>query len=137
MLKRAAIVLLFAASMVAFGEDNPNGHCIDSLGVADADVTNVASLQKGARNFVNYCLGCHSLGGCRADAAAGAGDDDSLAREQAHGGVLRPGLRCAGMRGVRSAKGKGQGTAGRRAACGRRRSDRAVGFPAIAKQNNS
>ncbi|TFG86152.1 MAG: cytochrome c1 [Chromatiales bacterium] len=27
---------------------------------ADNDVSNVASLQRGARNFVNYCLGCHS-----------------------------------------------------------------------------
>jgi ubiquinol-cytochrome c reductase cytochrome c1 subunit len=27
---------------------------------ADADVSNLASLQRGARNFVNYCLGCHS-----------------------------------------------------------------------------
>src|SRR5688572_3836212 len=24
------------------------------------DITNVASLQRGARNFVNYCMGCHS-----------------------------------------------------------------------------
>lgn len=24
------------------------------------DVSNVASLQRGARNFVNYCMGCHS-----------------------------------------------------------------------------
>src|SRR5512145_2646864 len=23
-------------------------------------ITNVASLQRGARNFVNYCMGCHS-----------------------------------------------------------------------------
>jgi ubiquinol-cytochrome c reductase cytochrome c1 subunit len=27
---------------------------------ANNDVSNVASLQRGARNFVNYCLGCHS-----------------------------------------------------------------------------
>ena len=27
---------------------------------ANNDVANVASLQRGARNFVNYCLGCHS-----------------------------------------------------------------------------
>ena len=27
---------------------------------ADTDVSNLASLQRGARNFVNYCLGCHS-----------------------------------------------------------------------------
>jgi len=28
---------------------------------ADTDVANNASLQRGARNFSNYCLGCHSL----------------------------------------------------------------------------
>ncbi|MDB6091415.1 MAG: hypothetical protein JWN85_4199 [Gammaproteobacteria bacterium] len=28
---------------------------------ADTDVANKASLQRGARNFSNYCLGCHSL----------------------------------------------------------------------------
>jgi ubiquinol-cytochrome c reductase cytochrome c1 subunit len=30
------------------------------LAEANADVSNLASLQRGARNFVNYCLGCHS-----------------------------------------------------------------------------
>ncbi len=28
---------------------------------ADTDVTNIASVQRGARNFTSYCLGCHSL----------------------------------------------------------------------------
>ena len=28
---------------------------------ANTDVSNIASLQRGARNFTNYCLGCHSL----------------------------------------------------------------------------
>jgi ubiquinol-cytochrome c reductase cytochrome c1 subunit len=28
---------------------------------ADANVTDVASLQRGARDFAGYCLGCHSL----------------------------------------------------------------------------
>lgn len=28
---------------------------------ADTDIKSTASLQRGARNFVNYCLGCHSL----------------------------------------------------------------------------
>jgi ubiquinol-cytochrome c reductase cytochrome c1 subunit len=27
---------------------------------ADIDLDNVASLQRGARNFMNYCSGCHS-----------------------------------------------------------------------------
>jgi len=62
MLKRMAIVLMFAAAAAAFGADNPNQKCIDGLGFADEDVNNAASLQKGSRNFVNYCLGCHSLG---------------------------------------------------------------------------
>jgi ubiquinol-cytochrome c reductase cytochrome c1 subunit len=30
------------------------------LQAAHNDVSNVASLQRGARNFVNYCMGCHS-----------------------------------------------------------------------------
>lgn len=33
----------------------------DFLLHADNDVANLASLQRGARNYVNYCLGCHSL----------------------------------------------------------------------------
>jgi len=28
---------------------------------ANTDLANLGSLQRGARNFVNYCLGCHSL----------------------------------------------------------------------------
>jgi ubiquinol-cytochrome c reductase cytochrome c1 subunit len=28
---------------------------------ADTDANNLKSLQRGARNFTNYCLGCHSL----------------------------------------------------------------------------
>lgn len=28
---------------------------------ADNDIRSAASLQRGARNYVNYCLGCHSL----------------------------------------------------------------------------
>jgi len=50
MVKRTAIVLMLAACAAAFGEDNPNQKCVESLGEAQADVTNVASLQKGSRN---------------------------------------------------------------------------------------
>jgi ubiquinol-cytochrome c reductase cytochrome c1 subunit len=28
---------------------------------ADNEVSNIASLQRGARNFMNYCVGCHSM----------------------------------------------------------------------------
>ncbi len=34
-----------------------NGYPLED---ADTDVSNLASLQRGARNFANYCLGCHS-----------------------------------------------------------------------------
>ncbi|HEX2492653.1 MAG TPA: cytochrome c1 [Steroidobacter sp.] len=32
----------------------------EAIQPANNDVSNTASLQRGARNFVNYCLGCHS-----------------------------------------------------------------------------
>jgi ubiquinol-cytochrome c reductase cytochrome c1 subunit len=32
-----------------------------SLPASGADINNVESLQRGARNFMNYCSGCHSL----------------------------------------------------------------------------
>ena len=52
---RALLLLLAAipAAAAAATEGYPLQH-------ADADVSNLASLQRGARNFVNYCLGCHS-----------------------------------------------------------------------------
>ncbi|MCC7259109.1 MAG: cytochrome c1 [Gammaproteobacteria bacterium] len=45
--------LLAAGSAVASGGGALADH-------ANVDVGNVASLQRGARNFVNYCMGCHS-----------------------------------------------------------------------------
>jgi ubiquinol-cytochrome c reductase cytochrome c1 subunit len=52
---RALAVLLAAlpSAALAAGEGYP-------LQDSQADVSNLASLQRGARNFVNYCLGCHS-----------------------------------------------------------------------------
>jgi ubiquinol-cytochrome c reductase cytochrome c1 subunit len=53
--------LLTLAAMLAFA-----GPALASGGggafqqPANNDVSNVASLQRGARNFVNYCQGCHS-----------------------------------------------------------------------------
>src|ERR1700732_56044 len=32
-----------------------------SLPHSGADINNIESLQRGARNFMNYCSGCHSL----------------------------------------------------------------------------
>lgn len=49
----AALALAGATPALASEEGGPNDR-------ANNDVANVASLQRGARNFVNYCMGCHS-----------------------------------------------------------------------------
>ena len=46
--------LLLALPFAARAEDEGN------LPHADNDIRNTASLQRGARNFMNYCSGCHS-----------------------------------------------------------------------------
>lgn len=48
----AALALMCAGSALAAGDKHYEK--------ANNDVSNVASLQRGARNFVNYCYGCHS-----------------------------------------------------------------------------
>ena len=50
-----ALALVWALSAAAFAEEG--GEVIQR---AHNDVGNVASLQRGARNFMNYCSGCHS-----------------------------------------------------------------------------
>src|ERR1700683_3873356 len=62
MSKPALLLALLLASALARGAEAPAGAGADwaSWHAAD-DVTNLASLQRGARNFMGYCLGCHSL----------------------------------------------------------------------------
>jgi ubiquinol-cytochrome c reductase cytochrome c1 subunit len=56
----AALVIGAAlASSPASTLASEGGH--GALPKANNDVSNTASLQRGARNFVNYCYGCHSL----------------------------------------------------------------------------
>jgi ubiquinol-cytochrome c reductase cytochrome c1 subunit len=49
--------VLAAAALPAVAGAAGDGY---PLQAANTDVSNLASLQRGARNFVNYCLGCHS-----------------------------------------------------------------------------
>jgi ubiquinol-cytochrome c reductase cytochrome c1 subunit len=51
------IVVLVAASAVSAAE---GGHASWQRS-ADNQITNLPSLQRGARNFLDYCSGCHSL----------------------------------------------------------------------------
>ena len=55
--KTFKIVLLAAA--LACGAARASEGGVELLHAGN-DVSNVASLQRGARNFVNYCMGCHS-----------------------------------------------------------------------------
>jgi ubiquinol-cytochrome c reductase cytochrome c1 subunit len=50
-----AVLALLAASSLCWASEASH-----EMEPANNDVGNVASLQRGARNFVNYCLGCHS-----------------------------------------------------------------------------
>lgn len=52
------LCLLFAGLVLVRAEAASEGGPL--AGHANVDVSNVASLQRGARNFVNFCLGCHS-----------------------------------------------------------------------------
>lgn len=53
---------LTVASLLAFVLTTPAFAAGGSVPLlhADNDVSNTNSLQRGARNFVNYCMGCHS-----------------------------------------------------------------------------
>ncbi|MEO6081121.1 MAG: cytochrome c1 [Steroidobacteraceae bacterium] len=59
-----AVTVSLAAAEEAAGEHGEKG---EAAGVnwqewtAGNEVSNTASLQRGAANFVNYCMGCHSL----------------------------------------------------------------------------
>lgn len=54
--RRALLAVLLAFAGTAVASEAPGG----VIKPAHSDITNVASLQRGARNFVNYCQGCHS-----------------------------------------------------------------------------
>ncbi len=58
--------------------------------VADTDISSTASLQRGARNFVNYCLGCHSLQYVR---YSQVGEDLGLTEEQVKSNLMFTGER--------------------------------------------
>jgi ubiquinol-cytochrome c reductase cytochrome c1 subunit len=58
-IRRSLFASLLAASLIA-GTALAAGGASGLSAKAGNDVGNVASLQRGARNFVNYCLGCHS-----------------------------------------------------------------------------
>ena len=55
--KRIAFAMFALLAAAAAGASEAPGGVVKA---AHNDITNLASLQRGARNFVNYCMGCHS-----------------------------------------------------------------------------
>src|SRR3984957_566196 len=62
-IRRALLVacVLASGAAAAATEPAPGAGADWMTWHAADDVTNLASLQRGARNFMGYCLGCHSL----------------------------------------------------------------------------
>lgn len=59
------ILTLLTALGLAGGAHAASGTGLIALDKAPVDVSNQASLQNGAKLFVNYCLGCHSAASMR------------------------------------------------------------------------
>ena len=51
------LIILSSALVFAASEVNEGDYFLK----ANNDVSDIASLQRGASNFFNYCAGCHSL----------------------------------------------------------------------------
>ena len=60
MLTEMKRIALLAALLASCGGAIASEATHDVVAPARNDITNPASLQRGARNFVNYCMGCHS-----------------------------------------------------------------------------
>jgi len=58
---RTALVLALVFAAGTASASSESGGAAWLHWQADNDIGSAASLQRGARNFVNYCLGCHSL----------------------------------------------------------------------------
>src|SRR5689334_16450065 len=55
-----AVALSVCAPVSALAAEHGGGESWKALRAGN-DVENLASLQRGARNFMSYCFGCHSL----------------------------------------------------------------------------
>jgi ubiquinol-cytochrome c reductase cytochrome c1 subunit len=88
-MRKAAVILLTLVAGAAVANEGGGGESWRSW-TADTDITSTASLQRGARNFVNYCLGCHSLQYVRYSQVA---QDLSLTDEQVQANLMFTGER--------------------------------------------
>jgi ubiquinol-cytochrome c reductase cytochrome c1 subunit len=61
MLKRSPLITIALTSALLLGQAAVAEEGGIALQSAGTDIRNTESLQRGARNFMNYCSGCHSL----------------------------------------------------------------------------
>ncbi len=83
-------VAAFAASSVALGAAGPGGDW--QHWQAEVEIENVDSMQRGARNFMGYCAGCHSLKYARYSRVA---EDLKISTEQLEQFLLKPGAKTS------------------------------------------
>ena len=86
----SALARIAAAGALAFAAAANAATAGWPLQDAGTDVGNLASLQRGARNFVNYCLGCHSLKYMR---YSQIGEDLALTEDQLRANLMFTGTR--------------------------------------------
>lgn len=94
-LKRAALLLagvLASGAAVAATEAGGASGADWMTWRADDDVTNTASLQRGARNFMGYCRGCHGL---KYERYSRLATDLGIAPEELQKYLIAPGVKPA------------------------------------------
>jgi ubiquinol-cytochrome c reductase cytochrome c1 subunit len=88
-IRRALLLACVLASGIAAAAEEGAGAGADWMSWRAADdVTNLASLQRGARNFMGYCVGCHSL---KYERYSRLGQDIGLTPEELQQFVIAPG----------------------------------------------
>ena len=86
--KRALLLAGVLVSGMATAATEPGAGADWMTWRAADDVTNTASLQRGARNFMGYCLGCHSL---KYERYSRLGTDIGLTAEELQKYLIAPG----------------------------------------------
>src|SRR3954467_10381080 len=86
--KFASIALAFALLSGAGAVSAEEGGHSGWERSADNQIGNLSSLQRGARNFTNYCTGCHSL---RFERYSRLCDDLKIPSQQCQALLVRPG----------------------------------------------
>ncbi len=89
-LTRTALLLALTLATGAASASAGGGGAVWETWTADNDLRSTASLQRGARNFMNYCLGCHSLQYMRYNRIA---QDLAMTEEQVQANLMFTGQR--------------------------------------------